>query len=64
MGAERQNLEAPFFLSILSQPVLIQFPVGCRRVVPVPQTGNNWEQIAKNRPFYGERGRVPEGVKT
>ena len=33
-------------------PFLFQY----RRIVPVLQIGNNWEQFAPNRPFNGERG--------
>ena len=56
MGAERLNLKAPFLVSVISQPVAILFLVNHRRVVPVPQIGNNWEQIAINRSFDGNCG--------
>jgi hypothetical protein len=56
MGAARLNLKAPFLVLVTSRLVAIPFLVYFRRVVPVLQIGNNWEQIAINRQFDGNCG--------
>ena len=56
MGAERLNLEAPFLVTVTSRAAIPSILIHRCIVVPVPQIGNNWEQIATDRPFYGESG--------
>src|SRR5579862_5575563 len=55
MGAERQNLEAPFFLLVVGRAGTVPSLVHYRTIVPVRNFRNNYEQIAVNRPFHGER---------
>ena len=56
MGALRLNLEAPFLLSVPSRAAIVLFLIHRHVVVPVRYFRNNFDQIAVNRPFYGERG--------
>jgi hypothetical protein len=56
MGAARGTSKCPFFLAFWLRAAICSSSVHCRTIVPVRNFRNNYEQIAINRPFYGECG--------